>query len=91
MANRPINKWRSGQLELAVWLNERELKDGNIVGFKTLSLRKSWKDDQGVWRDATIQLRKHDIQRVLVLMNKAQEELLLQTDEKENSEDDEDE
>ena len=89
MANRPVNKWRSGQLELAVWLNEREMKDGNIVGFKTLSLRKSWKDDQGMWRDSTIQLRKHDIARIQILLNKAQEELLLHQEEKEEDEEDE--
>jgi len=89
MANRPVNKWRSGQLELAVWLNEREMKDGNLVGFKTLSLRKSWKDDQGMWRDSTIQLRKHDLAKLQVLLNKAQEDLLLHQEEKEEDEEDE--
>jgi len=87
MGNRPIQKWKSGQLELAVWLNERELKDGSLVGFKTLSLRKSWKDDQGTWRDATIQLRKNDISRLQVLFNKAQEDLLLQQESEEEDED----
>ena len=89
MANRPVNKWRSGQLELAVWLNEREMKDGSLVGFKTLSLRKSWKDDQGMWRDSTIQLRKHDLAKLQVLLNKAQEDLLLHQEEKEEDEEDE--
>ncbi len=90
MANKPpLKKFRSGQLEAAVWFNERKLKDDSIVGFKTVSLRKSWKDDQGVWRDAVIQLRKHDVPKVIVLMNKVMEELLLAQEEKE--EDDEDE
>ena len=89
MGNRPIQKFRSGQLEAAIWFNERKLKDDSIVGFKTVSLRKSWKDDEGVWRDATIQLRKHDIPKVLVLMNKVMEELLLAQEEKEEDEEDE--
>lgn len=89
MGNRPIQKYRSGQLEAAVWFNERKLKDDSIVGFKTVSLRKSWKDDEGVWRDATIQLRKHDIPRIIVLMNKVMEELLLAHEEKEEDEEDE--
>ena len=86
MANRPIQKFRAGQLEAAVWFNERKLKDDSIVGFKTVSLRKSWKDDEGTWRDAVIQLRKHDIPRVIVLMNKVMEELLLAHEEKEDEE-----
>ena len=89
MGNRPIKKYRSGQLEAAVWFNERKLKDDTIVGFKTVSLRKSWKDDEGTWRDATLQLRKQDIPRIIVLMNKVMEELLLAQDEKEEGEEDE--
>jgi len=90
MTNKPpIKKFRAGQLEAAIWLNERQMKDDTIIGFKTVSLRKSWKDDQGTWRDATIQLRKHDIPKVIVLMNKTMEELLLAHDEKEEDEEDE--
>ncbi len=90
MTNKPpIKKFRSGQLEAAIWFNERKLKDDSIVGFKTVSLRKSWKDDEGVWRDATLQLRKHDVPKILVLMNKVMEELLLAHEEKEEDEEDE--
>ena len=92
MAQRPIKKFKSGQLEAAIWLNERELKDKDqVVGFKTVSLRKSWKDNEGLWRDAVIHLRKNDIPRVLLLMLKAQEELFLTQEEKEEGEEDEDE
>ena len=90
MTNKPpIKKFRAGQLEAAIWMNERQIKEDTVVGFKTVSLRKSWKDDKGTWRDATIQLRKHDIPRVIVLMNKVMEELLLAHDEKEGEEEDE--
>lgn len=90
MTNKPpIEKFRAGQLEAAIWFNEKKLKDDTVVGFKTVSLRKSWKDEQGVWRDAVIQLRKHDVPRVIVLMNKVMEQLLLAQEEK--AEDDGDE
>lgn len=90
MTNKPpLKKFRAGQLEAAIWFNERKLKDDTIVGFKTVSLRKSWKDDQGVWRDAVIQLRKHDVPRVIVLMNKVMEDLLLAQEEKGEDEEDE--
>ena len=85
MANRPIKKFKSGQLEAAIWFNERK-KENITVGFKTVSLRKAWKDDKDVWRDATIQLRKHDIPKIVVLMQKVQEELLLNQEEKEDGE-----
>ncbi|MBS3168774.1 hypothetical protein J4216_06615 [Candidatus Woesearchaeota archaeon] len=90
---RPIKKYRSGQLEAAIWFNERQIKDDTTVGFKTVSLRKSWKDDQGVWRDSTIQLRKHDVPKILVLMQKVMEDLLISQNEKQHSkeEDEEDE
>ena len=83
MGNRPIKKFRSGNIEAAIWLNEREV-DGNIVGFKTVSLRRSWRDrDQSIWRDETLNLRKGDLAKVLVVIQKAQEEILLNQNEKE--------
>ncbi len=90
MANRPIKKFRAGQLEAAIWLNERELKDKDqVVGFKTVSLRKSWKDNEGLWRDAVINLRKQDIPKVMVLMQKVQEDLLLAQEEEVEEDEDE--
>lgn len=83
MGNRPIKKFRAGSIEAAIWLNEREI-DGAVVGFKTVSLRRSWRDrEQNIWRDETINLRKGDLSKVLVVMQKAQEEILLSQNEKE--------
>ena len=80
MGNRPIKKFKAGSIEAAIWFNEKEV-DGNVVGYKTVSLRRSWKDrQQDVWRDETLNLRKGDLAKVLVVMSKAQEELLLDED-----------
>ena len=77
MVNRPIKKWRSGNLEVAVWQNEREV-DGTTISFKTVSLSRSWKKrDEEIWRSDVLNLRKNDISKVLVLLQKVQEELLL--------------
>jgi hypothetical protein len=74
----PIKKHKSGQIETAVWENEREV-NGNIVSFKTVSLRKSWHDkEKDLWRDATINLRRNDLQKAILVLQKAQEDLLLQ-------------
>ena len=51
------------------------------VEFKTVSLRKSWEKD-GRWYDHTItNIRKNDIAKMILLLQKAQEELLLSKEE----------
>ena len=83
MGNRPIKKFKSGNIELAIWFNEREV-DGAVVGFKTVSLKRSWRDNkQEIWRDEVVNLRRGDLPKVLLVLNKAQEELLLEKDENE--------
>ncbi len=78
MANRPIKKFRSGSIEAAVWFNERKLDDNTTVGFKTVSLTRSWKDkEKNIWRSEVINLRKGDLQKVLLVLQKAQEEIFL--------------
>ncbi len=82
MGNRPIKKFKAGNIEAAIWFNEREV-DGNIVGFKTATLRRSWKDNkQNIWRDEVINLRKGDLGKALVVLNKVNEELLLKDEDK---------
>jgi len=82
----PIKKWRSGSIDCSIWSNKRDIdKNGEQmqVEFKTVSLRKSWEKD-GKWHDHTISnIRKNDIARMIVLLQKAQEELLLAPDDKE--------
>ena len=76
----PIKKWRSGSIDCSIWSNKRNIErngDQMEVEFKTVSLRKSWEKD-GKWYDHTItNIRKNDIARMIVLLQKAQEELLI--------------
>ncbi|MFA4886823.1 MAG: hypothetical protein WC595_01290 [Candidatus Nanoarchaeia archaeon] len=81
MANRPIKQYRAGNIQGAIWLNEREVKDV-IVGFKTVSIRRSWKDkDKDLWREETLNLRKQDLPKLAVIISKLQEDLLLNDEE----------
>ena len=81
MSNKPIKQFRSGSIQGAIWLNERTV-NGDTVAFKTASIRRSWKDKEtDQWRDETINLRKGDVSRALVILNKLQEELLLSAEE----------
>lgn len=77
ITNLPIRKWRAGNIEVAIWLNKRE-SDGMEIEYKTLSLSRSFKkrgDD--TWRNDVINLRRGDIPKVMVVLQKAQEDLLL--------------
>ena len=44
-------------------------------------------DKENIWRDATIQLRRNDLQKVILVLQKVQEELLLQHEEEGEDED----
>ncbi|MDD5331363.1 MAG: hypothetical protein PHE43_00890 [Candidatus Nanoarchaeia archaeon] len=83
MANKPIKKWSSGNFDVAVWLNEKE-SNGTKVEFKTISLSRKWKKrDTDVWRSDVVNLRRADIPKAILLLQKAQEELYLNSDEEE--------
>ncbi len=83
MANQPIKKYRSGSIQGAIWLNEKEI-EGDKIGFKTASIQRSWKEkDANQWRSETLNLKKSDIPKVLVILNKIQEEILLGDDDHE--------
>ena len=77
MTNRPIKQFQSGAMQGAIWLNGKE-KEGEKIEYKTASLRRSWKEKEtGQWRNEILNLKKSDIPRALVILNKLQEELLL--------------
>lgn len=88
VGQRPISKWRSGNIEAALWLNSRKLGDGTEVGFKTVSLSRSYKKKgEEIWRNDSIPLRRNDIVKVLVVLQEAQKELLLNAEKEEGEED----
>lgn len=77
-----IKKYRSGTISGTIWLNEKAIED-KVVGFKTVSLQRWWKDKNGVNRDETLNIRKQDVAKLLVILQKIQEDLLLTEDENE--------
>jgi len=85
MANRPIKKFKSGLIEAAIWLNTKKDEDGNEVGFKTISLSRSYKKkDEDIWRSEVINLRRGDLVKFQAVLNKVIDEMYLtQTEEKE--------
>ena len=75
--NRPSKKWKSGGIEAAIWVNKRDI-DGAEIEFKTVSLSRSYrKKGEDTWRNDVIHMRRGDIQKVMIVLQKAQEELYL--------------
>lgn len=76
--NAPIQKFRASNIEAAIWSNKREV-NGASVEFKTVSLSRSYlKKGEDMWRNDVINnLRRNDLQKVILVLQKAQEELLL--------------
>ncbi|HLD02626.1 MAG TPA: hypothetical protein VJC07_02930 [Candidatus Nanoarchaeia archaeon] len=76
--NLPIKKFRSGNIEAAIWLNKHKRNENEEIEFKSVSLSRSYKKkDENQWRNEVINLRKMDIAKALLVLQKAQEELLL--------------
>ena len=75
--NLPIKKFRAANIEAAIWSNKRDV-EGAKVEFKTVSLSRSYKKKgEDVWRNDIVNLRRNDIQKAIMVLQKAQEELLL--------------
>lgn len=79
--SRLIKSVKSGNFEATIWENEKDLDEGGIVGYQTISIRKSWRDPTGTFREQKLHLRKQDVERVVVLLRKVQEHLLLEEEE----------
>ena len=77
MGQRPVKKWKAGAIKTAIFENEKEV-NGNVVGFKTVSLGRSYKKKgEDIWRNEVIYMRRADLQKAILVLQKAQEELLL--------------
>ncbi len=77
MENRPIKKFRAGGIEAAIWSNKKVKNDKEEIEFKTVSISRSWKKaDQ--WHSSVVHLRRNDLQKAILVLQKAQESLLLE-------------
>lgn len=76
--SRLIKSVKSGNFEATIWENEKDLDEGGIIGYQTISIRKTWRDPNGTFREQKLHLRKQDVERVLVLLRKVQEHVLLE-------------
>mgnify|MGYP001459247958 CR=1 FL=1 len=74
----PWRTVKSSNFEASIWENERDFGEGGIVAYKSVSIRKTWRDNNNTFREQKINLRKQDVERMIVLLRKVQEHLLLE-------------
>ncbi len=78
VSNLPLKKFRAGAIEGVIWANKRKREDGSEIEFKTATLRRSWKDkEQDIWREEKINLRRNDLPKIQLIVQKLQEDLFL--------------
>ncbi len=90
MADRPIQKWRIGNIEAALWENRKNM-NGAEVTYWTVSLSRSFKKkDEGVWRTEVINnLRRNDMPKLITILQKVQDYLYFETPKNEKESDEE--
>lgn len=84
--NKPIAKMRSGGISIAIFKNKIKSEKGDFE-VESLQLQKSWKKQgSNDWDSSSISLRKSDLIKLRVVLDKAIDELFLNKDDKESEE-----
>ena len=73
--NLPEKKFRAGAISATVWLNKGTKKTGEEATFRTISLERSYTDEEGNWHNSS-SFRINDLPKVQLLMQKAYEHLV---------------
>ncbi len=82
--NTPEKKFIAGPIAATVWQNQGKNRTGEVVGYRTVSLQRSYKDKNGVWQH-TSSFRANDLPRATLVLQKAFEFLTLREAQSDNS------
>ncbi|MBI3027766.1 hypothetical protein HYY70_06675 [Candidatus Woesearchaeota archaeon] len=74
--NVPEKKFSTGVITATVWQNQGKSRNGEIVGYRTVSLQRRYKDKNGVWQSAG-SFRVNDLPKAGLVLQKAYEYLVL--------------
>lgn len=74
--NIPEKKFSTGTVCATVWENQGKSKTGEIIGYKTISLQRSYKDKNGAWQN-TSSLRINDLPKAALVLQKSYEYIVL--------------
>src|SRR3989338_9750519 len=78
--NVPEKKFSTGVITATVWQNAGKGKNGEVVGYRTVSLQRRYKDKSGAWQTAN-SLRVNDLPRASLVLQKAFEYVVLREQE----------
>ena len=70
--NTPEKKFRASPVVATIWANEGTTKEGETKMFRTISLERSYRDKDGVWKN-TASLRVNDLPKAMLVLQKAYE------------------
>ena len=74
--NLPEKKFKAGAVQATVWLNKGQNKNGEEVGYRSISLDRNYMDKDGKWQN-TSSLRVNDLPKDSIVLQKAYEYLVL--------------
>ena len=74
--NLPEKKFSTGVVTATVWQNQGKGRNGEAIGYRTVSLQRRYKDRNGVWQTAN-SLRVNDLPKASLVLQKAYEYLVL--------------
>ena len=76
-SNLPEKKFRAGAISATIWRNQVKTKDGQDREIMSVTFQRSYKDkDSDEWK-TTSSLRTMDLPKAVVVLNKAYEYLVL--------------
>lgn len=78
--NVPEKKFSTGVITATIWQNQGKSRNGEIVGYRTVSLQRRYKDKNGVWQSAN-SFRVNDLPKAALVLQKAYEYLVLREQE----------
>ena len=79
MSNKPEREFRVGQVKATIWSRERiGVKDQNAKAY-SVSIQKSYQDDNGNWKNST-SFFPDDLPKLQLVLAKAYEYVMLKSD-----------
>jgi len=75
-SNLPEKKFRAGAISASVWLNKAQKPNGELSEYRTVSLERSYTDNEGKWQ-TTNSFRTNDMPKAIVVLQKSYEHVVL--------------
>ncbi|MBI2647088.1 hypothetical protein HYW99_01305 [Candidatus Woesearchaeota archaeon] len=82
--NIPEKRFSTGSVTATIWQNQGRGKNGEIIGYRTVSFQRRYKDKDGGWQTSN-SLRVNDLPKASLVLQKAYEYLVLRETQDNNS------